>query len=284
MIEAKHSWKETYQAERDALSAVQITEILEIGRGWDVSDTLLAGGAAIFPHASIGVCGPMAASVVHACIESGSDRVIALGVSHSLNENLVRARKRERDGKSLVGDSCRGIFTKESAPAGLLDQEFSLDAFEFLYNEAAKRRGGSVPELILLYPSLVAGSPETLPGIEELESLTNGEILVGTSDLCHHGLAYGQENPIGVGDEGLAFARSEIEACFKVLETGDYASYRTRCWEALSDSVDVVSLLHYLRGPLKTEILSLELVNGSHLFVSDPDPTWVAATLVECKV
>lgn len=48
-----------------------------------------------------------------------------------------------------------------------------------------------LPKVIIRYPNLVYGHPESLSGIEELKLLAKESIVVATSDLCHHGTAYG---------------------------------------------------------------------------------------------
>jgi hypothetical protein len=105
---------------------------------------------------------------------------------HSLTDIHKEARKREMEGTNLTNDPCRGIFGPGLSNEELLSKEYSLENFVFLLNHAAKRSGIEPPKVILRYPNLVRGEPETLPGIEELKRLSKESIVVATSDLCHH--------------------------------------------------------------------------------------------------
>ena len=69
--------------------------------------------------------------------------------------------------------------------------EFSVDAFLFLWEREVERRGVRGPELVVRYPYLAGGSPERLPGITDLEMLSKGAALVATADPFHHGIGYG---------------------------------------------------------------------------------------------
>lgn len=150
----------------------------------------------------------------------------------------------------------------------------------FLAQKTAERYDIQLPKLIARYPNLVNGSPETLQGIAEIENFLSDSIVVGTADLCHHGLAYGEENPYDLSEVGLTFARKSIEDHLSHFSNQDYLSYRDNCINIKSDSKDVGQLLQYLLGPLKGQIYDLRLVDVSDLFDNDPQPSWVAATLV----
>ena len=53
-----------------------IDRLLEMGRVWKLAPTLGAGGAVIFPHADLEVCGHQIAAAVHAILDSGAKRVL----------------------------------------------------------------------------------------------------------------------------------------------------------------------------------------------------------------
>lgn len=63
----------------------------------------------------------------------------------------------------------------------------------------------------------------------------------------------------------------------------DLLKYRSYCLETLSDSIEVGQMLNYLLGPLEGHIHDLKLIDVSDLFEGDPQPSWVAATLVELR-
>ena len=81
------------------LGQESINNILDAGRAWDLSPTLQAGGSIIFPHVGIKVCGHQIASAVHACLNSGADKVLVVGVLHALTQELQDARVRVSKGE-----------------------------------------------------------------------------------------------------------------------------------------------------------------------------------------
>lgn len=68
--------------------------LLDAGRAWNLAPALQAGGAVIFPHTSLEVCGHQIAAAVHACLDSGAERVLVIGVLHALTQELEQARVR----------------------------------------------------------------------------------------------------------------------------------------------------------------------------------------------
>src|SRR5579871_5919480 len=86
-------------AERQAqLGPEGVERLLDAGRAWDLAPVLQAGGAILFPHAGIEVCGPQIAAAVHACLDSGARRVLVIGVLHALTQELEEARVRVANG------------------------------------------------------------------------------------------------------------------------------------------------------------------------------------------
>src|SRR5579862_3400019 len=86
-------------ADQQRLGPAGADRLLDAGRKWDLAPILRAGGSTIFPHATIDHCGHQIAAVVHACLDSGFDRVVVLGVLHSRTQELIDARAR-----SFTGD------------------------------------------------------------------------------------------------------------------------------------------------------------------------------------
>ena len=255
----------------------------------DMINTLSDGGSAIFPHTYITKCGDQIAAVVHAslqaCQNTGKNQILLIGVLHSLTDTLTAARKREMDGINILTDQCRGIFGPGLPYEELLCKEFSLDNFIFLLEHAAKRNGMPLPKVIIRYPNLIYGQPELISGIEELKLLAKESIVVATSDLCHHGTAYGLGLDIAlpISKQGYDFAHQKIEKNLRLLSGNDLLAYRQYCLDSLSDSLEVGQILNFLLGPLEGYIRNLRLVDVSDLFEENPEPSWVAATLVELK-
>lgn len=282
-----------YTLERESLSAPHIDSILEEGMELlshtDLVVTLCNGGSALFPHTYIGKCGDQMAAVAQACLDacekSGKQQILLIGVLHSLTEPLIEARKREMSGIDVMHDACRGVFGPDLPHAELLNKEFSLDHFVFLLEHAARKSGKKMPRVVMRYPHLIYGQPDNLPGIEQLKRELEKSIVVATSDLCHHGTAYGvkTEEALSLSKEGCDFAHQVIEENLRLLSSGDLFRYREYCINTLSDSLEVGQLLHYLLGPLEGHIRDLRLVDVSDLFEGNPQPSWVAATLVELK-
>ena len=285
MHQMKESALDDYAKERESLSADEIDEILTEGKKWNLSQTLKEGGSALFPHTYIKECGYQTAAVVHGCLDSGADQVLALGVLHPLTGSLRLARLREMYFQDVTKESARGILGPGTGLDRAWTAEFSLLSFLFLWSEEVKRRGIESPELIIRYPYLVNREPEKVPGIEELQSIAKDSVVVATSDLCHHGLAYGHaaDYAFDISDEGELFARDQIQKGLDLLEHSDYKSYYQHCLQTKSDSLDVCTVLRHLLGPLRGTILDLNLVDASDLYDGAPQPSWVAASLVELK-
>lgn len=273
-----------YKIERERLTAQEVDKMLQSGRRWNVAPALAAGGVAIFPHTYLSVCAAQIACVVQGALDSGADQVVAIGVLHSLPNEFVLARAKEKAYESLSEFPFRGVHGPNLNCGTYWEDEYSLLSFEFLWNEEIKRRGIKGPKLFIRYPYLINRQPESLPGIKELESLCRDSCVVATSDFCHHGVAYGMPcESTKTGSQGYEYAKKNIESNLAILREGDYNKYYQHCLEIRSDSFDVGTILRYLRGPLQGSILDLVLGDVSALFEGHPTPSWVACGLIEMK-
>ncbi len=107
---ALREWvQETFAAERAALGVEGINDLLDRGRAWDLSGTLNAGGAVVFPHAGLPACGHQIAAAVHAALDSGAGRALVIGVLHALNDELEDARVRVANGADVTQEPTWGI-------------------------------------------------------------------------------------------------------------------------------------------------------------------------------
>jgi hypothetical protein len=83
-------------------------------------------------------------------------------------------------------------------------------------------------------------------------------------------------------EQGLMFARQQIESGFSLLKKNDYRGYFDHWMNptAIGDPCDVTMVMRYLVGQKASpKILNLKLVDVAPLFENDPTPSWVAATL-----
>ena len=168
------------------LSQESINKMLDAGLAWDLAPTLQAGGSIIFPHVGIEVCGHQIASAVHACLNSGADQVLVVGVLHALTQDLQDARVRVSKGSDVTQEESWGIQGPGLNGRTDWQNEFSLLHFLFLWDEEIKRRGIKGPELIVRFPYLAGGRPFILPGIEELQQIVRGgAAVVMTADPFH---------------------------------------------------------------------------------------------------
>ena len=88
-----------YRKEHEAMGERGTLERLERARQWDLAPTLAAGGVLAFPHAGVLDCGHQIAAVVHACLDSGADRVIVVSVLHAFSDEMEQARIRVAAGE-----------------------------------------------------------------------------------------------------------------------------------------------------------------------------------------
>ncbi len=271
-------------AERQRLEETGIVRLLEAGQAWKLGPTLDAGGAVIFPHADLSCCGHQIAAAVHACLDSGADRVLVLGVLHALSDELEAARVRVANGADVTQERFWGIQGPGLDGRDDWRYEFSLSNFVFLCRAEAERRGVQAPALILRYPYLAGGRPDLLPGIEELQTIADDAVVVATADPFHHGIGYGEPPEMALEPEagGLDLARRWIEEGLALLEAGDYWGYNQHCVDAKSDARDVGQVLRYLLGPLSGRILDLTWCDTTDLY-DQPPPTWVANALISLR-
>lgn len=289
-IKVKKNAFEEYFNQPKVLGEAGLHQILDQGKTFskNLSQTLAAGGSAIFPHTYITECGYQIASVVHACLDSGADQVVALGVLHPMNEALIRARTKELNGKDISNEPSWGVLGPEVKSDDSWKLEFSLSHFKMLWDTEIKRRGIKAPKLFEFYPSLTNRRPDELPGIKELEEIAKDSVIVATDDMCHHGIAYGVplEKSLKIDSFAHEFAKKAIATGFQHLEKGDFARYFDH-WmnpQAIGDPTDCAIVLRYLLGNTSYNIVDLKLVDLSRLFEKHPSPSWVAATLVEIEI
>ena len=269
----------------ELLSREEIEAFFKKSRQWELAPTLSMGGSVIFPHTLIRTCGDQVAATVLGCLDSGADRVIALGVLHTLDREHIRsARIKALKGEDISKEACWGI----SGPYFPGDQtwkaEYSLQNFKFLWDYEVEKRGlKNPPELILAYICLANKEPWKLPGMEQLKSYLPNSIIVGTTDFCHYGKAYNTppEQILPISVEAEQFSRSTIEQGLKFFARQSYSDYLQYCYETNSDGSDVGQVLMYLKGPLKAHILETKLIDVASLFEGNPEPSWVAASLIQ---
>lgn len=274
MLEVKRGFDEDYYSQGEVLGEKGIHQILDAGRAWDVSETLQNGGSAVFPHTYLSDCGDQIAAVVHGCLDSGADQVLVLGVVHNRwNEKLRDSRLQEMRGEELTDETYWGVFPTFKG-------EYSLFHFKTLWEAEVKRRGIKAPKLIVRYPCLVNARPERLLGVEELERIAKDAVVVSTGDLVHNGVAYKTDPQLEIGLHSEGFARDSIHEGFNLLEKGKYREYYHHCIKYRNDAKDTCTVIHHLLGTLKANILDLRLVDTGDLFIDNPSPSWVAASLV----
>jgi hypothetical protein len=256
--------------------------LLDAGRKWNLAPTLKAGGAIIFPHLGITVCGHQTAAAIHACLDSGAERVLVLGVLHALTQELEDARVRVAHGGDVTQEPAWGIQGPGVSGRQDWQEEFSLLSFLFLWQTECARRGIKGPELVVRYPYLAGGRPHLLPGIGELQNIVRNAVVVATMDPFHHGISYGEPPETALFPEagGLDLARRQIEEGLTMLKRGDYWGYNQHGVSAKSDGRDVGQTLRYLLGPLEGHILDLvwEDMSGPY---NAPAPSWVTGALIE---
>lgn len=271
-----------YADEHEALGQQGTLRLLKQGRQWDLSATLNTGGVLVFPHAGVADCGQQIAAVVHACLDSGADRVLVVSVLHALTDDMEDARVRVAQGADPALEPLRGVQGPDLPGRQDWRSDHVLISFRHLWQAEIERRGIKGPEIIERYPYLAGGQPHTLPGIEELERIAQDAIVVSTADPFHHGIGYGNtpEESLPPEEGGLELARTRIQEGIELLERGDYWGYNQHCVSAKSDARDAGQVFRYLCGPMKGHILDLTYTDAAELYQSPP-PTWVAAALIE---
>lgn len=284
-LQMRAAIQQLYRREHVALGEAGTLALLEKARQWDLAPTLQAGGVIVFPHAGVADCGHQVAAAVHACLDSGADRVVVISVLHAFTEEMEAARIRVANGGDVTQERFWGIQgTGLAGERQEWQEDHALYSWRHFWQAETQRRGGRAPEVIERYPYLAGGKPEQLPGIDELARLVEDAVIVSTADPFHHGIGYGDppERSYDPNAAGLAVARSTIAAGITILEQGDYWGYNQHCVQAKSDARDAGQVFRYLRGPLRGQILDLTYSDATELYQAPP-PTWVAAALVDWR-
>jgi hypothetical protein len=276
--------QQLYRAEHEVLGEAGTMRLLEEARQWDLSQTLNTGGVIVFPHAGVADCGQQIAAAVHACLDSGADRVLVISVLHAFTDEMEAARIRVAKGGDPSREASWGIQGPGLDRGQAWRNDHALMSFRHFWQAETARRGIEGPTVIERYPYLAGGKPWLLPGIEELEKIVQEAVVVSTADPFHHGLGYGDppEASLAPDEGGLELARRRIEEGIALLEAGDYWGYNQHCVSAKSDARDAGQVFRYLCGPLRGRIRDLTYSDAADLYQS-PRPTWVAAALVEWR-
>jgi hypothetical protein len=271
-----------YTTEHAQLGEAGGLAMLERARQWNLAPVLRDGGVLVFPHAGVLECGHQIAAAVNAALDSGADTVLVVSVLHAWTDEMETARRRVAAGGAPSAEATWGI----QGPGLTRGEEWQLDhalySWRFFWQLETQRRGISGPRVIERYPYLAGGKPWELPGIEELVAIARNAVIVSTADPFHHGIGYGDspEQSFAPHAGGLALAERTIRAGMQLLEAGDYWGYNGHCVTAKSDARDAGQVFRYLRGPLHGEIVDIVPSDAAALY-NAPDPTWVAAPLVQ---
>lgn len=270
-----------YKREHDELGKQGTLDLLEKGKQWDLSGVLSAGGIIVFPHTDVQDCGQFVAAAVHACLNSGADRVIFISVLHALTQELEDARVRVAQGGSPAKEASWGIQGPGLPGRQDWKQDHAPMSWRHFWQAETKRRGIKGPEVIERFPYLAGGKPEEMPGIENLAELAKDAVIVSTADPFHHGIGYGTpaEEALFPDQGGLELARKTIQEGMDILGRGDYWGYNQHCVEAKSDHRDAGQVMRFLRGPMRGKIIDTSYSIAEELY-NAPPPTWVAAPLI----
>ena len=276
---------EYYRKEHEELGENGTLELLEKGREWDLAPTLNAGGVIVFPHGGVADCGHQIAAAVHACLDSGADRVLVVSVLHAFTDEMQDARVRVANGEAPKLFRHWGVQGPGLAGFQNWQHDHVLMSWRHLWQAETRRRGVKGPEVVERYPYLAGGQPQDLPGIEELVEIAADAVIVSTADPFHHGIGYGDspEKSLDPHQGGLELARNQIEEGIEILARGDYWGYNQHCVEAKSDARDAGQVFRYLRGAMKGQILSLSFSVAEEIYKAPP-PTWVAGALIEWQL
>ena len=270
--------------QRSRLGAADVDGFFQRARAFgSLHHILEQGGALLFPHVGIAAGGHQIAAVIEAILESNIQTVIVLGVLHARTEELEAARVRVAEGGEPSREASWGLQGPGLEGRDDWRREFSLDHFQFLWEEAGKRGRRPRPDLVIRFPYLAGGHPERLPGVDQLEHIfrTQPSVVVATGDLFHHGIAYGNSPEASRLPEegGLDLARAAIHRGLEILREGNYAAYNRHSVDTKSDARDVGQVLRHLIGPFESRVLDLvaEDMTGPY---RQPAPSWVAGALV----
>ncbi len=271
-----------YAAEHAALGETGTLALLEKGRRWELARTLSTGGVIVFPHTEVADCGGQVAAAVHACLDSGAERVLVISVLHAFTAEMEAARVAVAAGAKASEFRYWGIQGPGLGRGDEWRSDHALMSFRHLWEAETKRRGIRGPQVIERYPYLAAGKPWELPGIDELAAEAENAVIVSTADPFHHGLGYGTppSEARWPDTDGLAYAQACIEEGIELLAVGDYWGYNQHCVRVKSDARDAGQVLRFLRGPMNGAVLDLTYTDATALYAAPP-PTWVAGALIE---
>lgn len=225
--------------------------------------------------------------MVHACLNSGADRILAVSVLHPFTDEMEDARLRVATGaRSAEDEPLRGIYgpgLSRPHDTRTWERDHALYDFRRLLADEAKRRGIKAPELIERYPYLTGANPDTLPGIEELQQIARDAVVISTADHAHHGVGYGdsRQDALYFDETGVAEIRKRIEQGLALLDQGQFLDYNRHCFDVTrSDWRDAGPVVHHLLGPLRSTVIEIVPSDFSNSIYSAPAPTWVAGALV----
>jgi hypothetical protein len=274
-----------YARTHDALGEEGTNTLLDKGHQWDLSGTLNAGGVIVFPHILPQDCGHQVAAAVHACLDSGAERVLVISVLHALTDEMQKARVSVAEGERPSNFRHWGIQGPGLPGLDNWQRDHVLTSWRHFWNAETKRRGISGPEVVERFPYLAGGQPDDLPGIEELVEIAKNAVIVSTADPFHHGIGYGTPATDALFPEegGLSLAKKTIQDGIEILGRGDYWGYNQHCVEAKSDARDAGQVFRYLRGAMTGQILDLTYSGAEELY-NAPPPTWVAGALIEWQL
>jgi len=175
-----------YRLEHEKLGEAGTYRLLDQARQWDLAPALGAGGVIVFPHAGVAECGHQVAAAVHACLDSGADRVLVVSVLHAFTDEMEQARRRVAAGGDPSHETHWGIQGPGIAGRDEWLSDHVLMSFRHFWQAETKRRGIKGPQVIERYPYLAGGRPDLLPGIEELVAVAKDAVIVSTADAFHH--------------------------------------------------------------------------------------------------
>src|SRR3990172_12009237 len=137
-----------YQKEHADLGEKGTLDLLEKGRQWDLSATLIAGGVIVFPHAGVADCGHQVAASVHACLDSGADKVLLVSVLHAFTAEMQDARVRVANGEETSNFRHYGIQGPGLPGLDNWKQDHVSTSFRHFWAAETKRRGIQGPQVI----------------------------------------------------------------------------------------------------------------------------------------
>ncbi len=274
-MDSAYDWKQFYNAERERIGATAMLAMVDAAQPLDLED----GGAIVIPHTRFEITGSQIAAAVSTVLESGTERVLALGVLHGARRSDHQQVTRAKAGDTEAVNALRGVHEED----GLAAEEFSLDAFVQLLTLAAQRQGRPI-DVVRSYPFLVGEDPESLPAIGQLQELVDdGALLVATTDPMHHGRAYGTPAPDCL-DPLLASTREvagdAIGEQLDALSGHRFTEFARLVERDRSDFRDTGPVMAHLLGSgFKWQICDLALVDYS-VVLDSSGPSWVAGALI----